>query len=599
MRSLALHRGGNTLAIMAAALIPLSAMAGSAVDMARMYVVKVRLQQACDAGVLAGRKFMTVDSGTSLGDTATAHAKAFFDNNFKVGWYGTSAPTPRFVPSRTSDDQVSGVATITLPMTVMKMFGKPDVVMSTTCTARFDVADVDTMFVLDTTGSMTCAANETNGCTMTSQTYIRPDGTTGYSYVEKSSSKIKALRSAVLSYFDTLKSSADTATKLRFGFVTYASTVNAGGAIPAASMITPEWTYQSRRAIGDVNDGWTYTSAGTGFTYSACQRYNNLRSPESGWDSNGRAVRYSNANWTNQYGGYCTVSSQNLKPLWRYGPWNADVTGFVAGNAVQDPSKVVTALTRWSGCIEERLTNPGVMTFNQNNLPADLDPDRVPTNDATRWRPMWPETIYVRPDSGPSTYDTSDELSPMSDVDNQKNGYVPCGKPVQRLAALDRDAVSNYVNAVDFRALGGTYHDVGMIWGTRLISPTGVFASDTAAWPNRNAPNRNIVFMTDGEMQPGDRNYGMYGMEWNDQRVSGGDFGNLTAYHNARFLAECDAAKARNITVWVVAFGQTINDELRACASTPDRAFFASDNATLTAQFQTIARRIAMLRLSE
>lgn len=587
---------------MAAALIPLSAMAGSAVDMARMYVVKVRLQQACDAGVLAGRKFMTLDSGTSLGTDATNRATAFFDNNFKVGWYGTSAPDPakRFVPTRTSDNQVSGVATITLPMTVMKMFGKPDVVLSTTCMARFDVADVDTMFVLDITGSMTCAANE-SVCTMTSETYTRDDGTTGYSYTEKPSSKIRALRSAVLSYYDTLKSSADTATKLRFGFVPYASSVNAGAAIRAGNpslMVSPQWAYQSRRVIGDANDGGSYTSAGTGFTYAACMQYNGLRSPQSGWDGNGRAVYYSNANWSSR-NGYCSATTQGLRPLWRYGQWNADITGFLAGNPVQDPSQVVTAMTRWSGCIEERMTTPGVTSFDQANLPPDLDPDRVPTDTATRWRPMWPESVYIRNNPGPASQDTADDLNAIGSVGNQQGGFAACGKPVKRITPMDRTDVSNYVNAVDFRAIGGTYHDVGMIWGTRLLSPTGVFANDTAAWPNRNAPNRNIIFMTDGAMAPNETIYGMYGLEWSDQRVSGGDFGNLTAYHNARFLAECDAAKARNITVWVVAFGQTINDELRNCASTPDRAFFASDNATLTTQFQSIARRIAMLRLSQ
>ena len=53
------NQAANTLAIMAFALIPLIAVAGSAMDMARLYYVKSRLQQACDAGALAGRKFMT------------------------------------------------------------------------------------------------------------------------------------------------------------------------------------------------------------------------------------------------------------------------------------------------------------------------------------------------------------------------------------------------------------------------------------------------------------------------------------------------------------------------------------------------------------
>jgi hypothetical protein len=49
----------------------------------------------------------------------------------------------------------------------------------------------------------------------------------------------------------------------------------------------------------------------------------------------------------------------------------------------------------------------------------------------------------------------------------------------------------------------------------------------------------------------------MYGNEYYDRRVSGGDFSNLTNYHNLRFLAECSAAKARNINIWTVSIAAT------------------------------------------
>ena len=55
--------GGNTLAMMAIALIPISALVGSGIDTARLYVVKVRLQQACDAGALAGRNAIVFQAG--------------------------------------------------------------------------------------------------------------------------------------------------------------------------------------------------------------------------------------------------------------------------------------------------------------------------------------------------------------------------------------------------------------------------------------------------------------------------------------------------------------------------------------------------------
>ena len=49
-------RSGNTLAMIAAALVPLLAMVGGGIDMGRSYLSQSRLQQACDAGVLAARK---------------------------------------------------------------------------------------------------------------------------------------------------------------------------------------------------------------------------------------------------------------------------------------------------------------------------------------------------------------------------------------------------------------------------------------------------------------------------------------------------------------------------------------------------------------
>lgn len=162
---------------------------------------------------------------------------------------------------------------------------------------------------------------------------------------------------------------------------------------------------------------------------------------------------------------------------------------------------------------------------------------------------------------------------------------------------MTRAEVSSYVNASDFKAIGGTYHDVGMIWGVRLISPMGLFAADTAAHPGRQAPNRYIVFMTDGEMSPNTSLYGMYGIEEYDRRIAGGS-GNLTNYHNQRFLAVCSAAKERGITVFVVGFGQTLNDELTNCAS-QGQAYYARDNDALDSAFQSIARQVAMLRISK
>ena len=198
----------------------------------------------------------------------------------------------------------------------------------------------------------------------------------------------------------------------------------------------------------------------------------------------------------------------------------------------------------------------------------------------------------------PSPYGDNSDYPAMNGPVYGLAGYAACGKPAQRLKVMTRTEVSNYVNATDFKALGSTYHDTGMIWGLRLISPTGLFAADTAAAPGRKAPNRYIVFMTDGITAPNTLIYGMYGMEYYDRRVTGGSYSNEADYHNARLLAECSAAKARNIEVFVVGFGQTLTSVLTSCAS-PGDAYYASDNAGLTNAFRAIAGKVAMLRISK
>ena len=614
MSRLARDKAGNTLAIMAAFTVPLIILAGSGLDIARQYMVRTRLQQACDAGVLAGRKYMTATSGTALdasGNNAATQAQAFFRNNMQSGWMGSSAVA--FSPTRTSDNQVTATATATVPMTITRIFNTSSMVVNVACTARFDIGDTDVMFVLDTTGSM---ADATSGCTSSgSVSYTKPDGTTGYKNVECANSKISGLRSAVLSFYDTLTANSSAATHIRYGFVTYTSTVNAGYALPS-NYLVDSWHYQSRQVIGDANNGSSTNStlnasSSPAVTSSSACAAQAGRTPATGYTTSGTAT-VKTTSWSSPN---CTVTSQPVKPNWRYISTTYDTSQYKTGASVDDPSKITAATSKWQGCIEERDTTIS-SSFNQDSLPYDLDPDLVPTNDATKWRPMWPDVEYFRGNNttsvdysgnGSSPYGDSTNTGATNDYTNfgmsgnMSSGYISCGKPVQRLAQLTRTQVSNFVNATDFVAIGGTYHDTGMIWGLRLISPTGIFASDTAAWPGNNPPQRYIVFMTDGLMAPNESIYGMYGMERYDARVTGTtgtSNSNLTAYHNARFNAECDAAKARGITIYVIGFGQTLSTQLTNCAS-PGDAYYASDNAALSAAFNSIALDVAALRLSQ
>jgi len=644
---LAREQRGNVLALAAIMLTVTIVIAGSSVDTARLYLVKVRLQQACDSGVLAGRRFMVDSASTTLDTNASTQATNFFNNNFKAGWLGTSSVA--FTPSKTTNNRVSGTASAAVPMTLTKIIGMPSQTINVTCEARYDLADTDIMFVLDTTGSMACLPSEDNATcsasvgTQGTSSYTRPadsalgaasgsvndsvagyPGSFGYYVNEKSGSRIAALRTAVISFYNTMAANVQPGTNIRYGFVTYTSIVNAGKAIQSinpqymvggAGNATTNWTYQSRRVTADYQISATSTTY-TGRTSAQCDALRVARNPAAAltYDTSTQQATETTVSWSSGSGGTCVVTARVYGPTWTYGPTSLNVSSFLTNASVDDPTRVDTGTASWQGCIEERDTTAS-SSFDINNLPPDLDPNLVPTSDATRWRPAWPEVIYGRNYTG-GTYGYSSTANTTSNGDtnsiatalsyfrynNQqllKSGWFTCGKPVRRLSTMSLTDVTNYVNAPDFRPIGGTYHDTGMIWGVRMISPNGIFANDTAAWPGRNPPNRVIVFLTDGDMAPNVTIYGQYGIEYFDRRATGGTFTSQEDYHNARFLAVCAKAKSMNISIWTVALGLAATPELQQCASNSSQSLSSTSGSDLNDKFVTIAQRVARLRVSQ
>jgi Flp pilus assembly protein TadG len=662
---------GNTLAIMAAALIPMIGMVGSAVDISRAYLVKTRLQQACDAGILAARRTMSGQSVTN--DTnAQTQATNFFNINLRNGAYGATV-TPIVVvdvndANNHATGTIDGTASATVPTTLMKIFGKASLTMTATCEAQLQVANNDVMFVLDTTGSMNCAAADTTAT-------CSDNG-----LVEKSNARIKALRSAVNSFYTTLNAATTSGSQLRIGFVPYSTTVNVGYLLPSG-YLTSSTSYQSR--VANFNTAVyvpTYASptssgidvSGSSLTPSACTAYgqNNGTNPaivsggppptnsvtklytndstagvDYGWsgasDTSGSS-QSCRRHWTQQNTTYTTRYKFNN---WTIGSTTYDTTSFKtvtfsgsppvasptsvpvimapAGSSYSSssptPSSALTyasattvneaqlaaadntltaTSTQWGGCIEERQTVAGQSDW--STIPAaayDMSIDTLPTSDvATQWRPWWPELVW-----GFNTYVNGnaqvDTLASQLGSASMRNWYA-CPSAAQKLIATNATDVSTYVTGL--RAVGFTYHDIGMLWGARLISPTGLFASENTTAPNGKPINRHIIFMTDGNMEPDATSYNFAGHEYEDKRISGTSgtgSANLTTLHNNRFSAICAAAKNMNVTVWVIAYAQTMTTQLQNCAS-PGKAYYAGDDATLTTVFNTIASQIAELRLS-
>ena len=67
-------------------------------------------------------------------------------------------------------------------------------------------------------------------------------------------------------------------------------------------------------------------------------------------------------------------------------------------------------------------------------------------------------------------------------------------------------------------ASGNTYHDIGLVWGARFASPTGIFASENKATSKGGEIERHIIFMTDGDASTNNTDYAAYGLPWFDRR---------------------------------------------------------------------------------
>ncbi|HST36640.1 MAG TPA: TadE/TadG family type IV pilus assembly protein, partial [Allosphingosinicella sp.] len=216
---------GNTLAIVGAALVPLAAMIGSGVDMSRAYMAKTRLQNACDAAALAGRRIMQNDTLTTA---VRDEARRFFYYNFPQtttpaaggnpahteGPYGTDPVTPSV--TRPTSGTVRVTASTRIPTTIMSMFGFSSLPLNVTCDASLNFVNTDIVLVLDVTGSMAWDVNNNSG-------------------VPAASQKITALRDAVMAFYDELKPIQDqlaaNGLRMRYGIVPYSTTVNVGSLI--------------------------------------------------------------------------------------------------------------------------------------------------------------------------------------------------------------------------------------------------------------------------------------------------------------------------------------------------------------------------------
>jgi Flp pilus assembly protein TadG len=672
-------RTANTLAMTAAAVVPLIGMVGGAVDMSRLYLAQSRLQSACDAGALAARRSMT---GTTWTDAANEAGLRYFNMNFPDGKYGTEGRAINY--SADTEGAVTGVASVDVPMTLMQVFSVASSDVAVTCSANLNLPNTDVMMVLDTTLSM----NDAN-----------PGDTIR---------RIDALNNAVVSFYDTLETAKPPGTTIRYGFVPYSHTVNVG------KLLHRDWiqntgTYDSRVPDGihqwqtdgtvqpderQVNSNWTYVSGSNDLqpryqlpsescptslprqnwsensTYTAWvppapalprtrtqtrvrngTEFTIQREGANCWVTPRKYVNYTDRRTQtierNPLAGQVTGGTTNTRYHWIYKPVDYDLTalkGTGLGNEPVTGGSFVAQVAdnhgnrtiKWPdganndlACIEERATRRTDETLLVPRYDMDIDLVPTPTDPATQWKPYLPGVVYTRnvttanreSQTGVSTnvhqndrwiFSGLAETSTRSiGLTNTYNFYNPtggtfatyegaCPSPARKMGTITRAELLTYMGSL--RPQGYTYHEIGMLWGLRLISREGLFQNEHRTADAGGSVQRHMIFMVDGKKDTRPFTYSAWGIAATARRrTPTGVYPTQAtedALSEARLLELCTIAKNnKNITLWVIAFGTDLDSTLTTCAS-PGRAFQANNAAELTAAFANIATQLAELRLT-
>jgi Flp pilus assembly protein TadG len=322
----------------------------------------------------------------------------------------------------------------------------------------------------------------------------------------------------------------------------------------------------------------------------------------------------------------------DLRPLKGNGSGDSLVSGGTFTAPVNDNQTNRTI--RWPdgdrACIEERATRRTNETFLTPRY--DMDVDLIPdsSDPDTQWKPYLPGLVYARNvvstsretetrvSSNPltngrwifsgldPTYTRQMSLTTSYNYFNPFGGNFAsyegaCPSPARKLDEMSRTQLQAYMGAL--RPQGYTYHEIGMLWGLRLISREGLFRTEHRAADAAGAVQRHMILMVDGQKDTRPFTYSAWGIAGvARRRTPTGSFPTRSAEDSVseeRLLELCSIAKNnKNITLWVIAFGTDLDEVLVDCAS-PDKAFEARNAAELTETFSQIATQMAELRLTD
>lgn len=148
-KDIARDENGSTVVFIAAAIVPIVAFVGIAIDTGRGYMLKQRLSYAVEAAALAAAK-----SSVSATDAEIeAAGQKIFDANFSAGYMGTKNLNLTFTISA-NKKQIGVDADADMPTALMTVVGVDKVGIGTNAIALRESKGLELAIALDNTGSM-------------------------------------------------------------------------------------------------------------------------------------------------------------------------------------------------------------------------------------------------------------------------------------------------------------------------------------------------------------------------------------------------------------------------------------------------------------
>lgn len=269
---------------------------------------------------------------------------------------------------------------------------------------------------------------------------------------------------------------------------------------------------------------------------------------------------------------------------------------------LSDPSTVSKFPSRvpWQGCVG------AVDTY------STMDNDNAPSSSR-----KWP--VYY----AASTLNQYGNQKGDNDWRANSNGTITVVNPISNIVigpnrscpdpilplTNNRNTLLSKIDGLSLGFGGGTFGNIGLVWGWNTISPKWAGKWTTGAIqpkPYSETTEKSIVIVTDGENQWFDQpNYQPVGDPTAYGRLSEGKLGTTsisqaTGKIDARLLDLCTKIKAQGIQLFTVTFqvsSSSAKTLYKNCATKPEWAFNADSSQELSDQFFYIAKQIKQITI--